>query len=154
MTRRVLAVVGLVVAVALFATGLLRWLSADGDVDDARAARDEQAATTEALQREVDELEAVAAGAREPASTAVDTVGRILERSDAHVQAARRLLAGREEEVRRLRAQDFARYSRFIHDLERQEDAVHRTQVRLFQALDPLNAALLALEERLAEVAG
>ena len=154
MTRRVLAVVGLVVAVALFATGLMRWLAADGDADDARAARDEQATTTEALQREVDELEAVAADAREPAATVVDAVGDILERSDAHVQAARRLLAGREDEVRRLRTQDFARYSRFIHQLERQEDAVHRTQVRLLQALDPLNATLLVLEQRLAEVAG
>ncbi len=40
----------------------------------------------------------------------------------------------------------------FVNELERQEDAVHESQVALFAALDPLEAALRALEQRLAGV--
>lgn len=150
--RRALLVVGLVVAVAVFATGLARWSAADGELDDARAARDEQAAATDELRAEVDGLEELAADAAEQAGRARDAVARVVVQSDDHLEAARRLLAGREEQVRRLRTQDFTRYGQFINDLERQEDAVHESQVDLLAALDPLVAALLELEQRLAAV--
>jgi hypothetical protein len=153
-TRRVLLVVGLVLAVAVVASGLVRWLGATSDRDDAEVARDEQAAATAELRREVKRLEALAADTRQQARAAVGAVARVLVRSDDHVDAARDLLDGRVEQVLRLRNQDFDRYGRFIRELERQEDAVHRSQVSLFAALDPLDAALVALERRLAAVAG
>lgn len=150
--RRVLLVLGLVVAVAVFASGLVHWLGAQSDQDDAEAARDEQAAATAELQLQVDRREELAADAAERAVSTVDAVARILVRSDDHVDAARDLLDGRVEQALRLRNQAFDRYGQFIHDLERQEDAVHEAQVSLLAALDPLNAALLALERRLADV--
>jgi hypothetical protein len=150
--RRVLLVLGLVVAVAVFASGLVRWRGAQSDRDDARAARDEQAAATEELQRQVDQWEALTADAAAQARGAAGVVARVLDRSGDHVEAARQLLDGRVEQVQRLRDQAFDRYGRFIHELERQEDAVHEAQVSLFAALDPLEAALLSLEQQLAEV--